>query len=657
MKLSIIGLATMLLMSFSLKGISKEAKAIKLDSPDGDLKITLDIGTETTYSVSYKGQFILDASPISLTIDQGKALGRNARLKSQKQKTVNEVVKPLFGKFKTLANRYNELELAFTDNYSLVFRAYNDGIAYRFVTRLPGKIRVLNEQSVYNFPVDAQTYMPLAKSFDAYFEEHYQHKQLSEYQDNDMAFSPLMIEYPNSVKAIITESDLLDYPGMYLEKQTTNGKPVLSGKWAQYPLEIVRNSSAYEVKKRADYIAETEGSRSFPWRLMIITGEEKKLLTNELVYLLAQPCKLEDTSWIKPGKVAWDWWHSNNLSGVDFKTGMNNETYKYYIDFAAANNLEYINIDAGWSDYVDLSKPNKNIDIAHLASYGKAKNVSVIIWVPHNSLTLDLDRYLDIYKSWGVAGLKIDFIQRDDQLAVASQAQIAEAAAKRHLIIDFHGCSKPAGIQRTYPNLLNYEAVLGGEYSKLSDFSHPDHHLLIPFLRMLSGPMDFTPGAMRNATKRNFRAVWDEPMAQGTRCHELAMYVVFDQPLAMLSDAPTSYEREPKILDFLAIVETTWDTTVVLSAKVGEYLALAKKKNDRWHVGALNNWTEREITIDFSFLPPGKYMARMYTDGINAGRVASDYKMQDINIDPLTKLTVELASGGGAVMRITPAIY
>ncbi|HET6559880.1 MAG TPA: glycoside hydrolase family 97 protein [Prolixibacteraceae bacterium] len=654
-KRSILGLAILLLMSFSLNGFSKGAKTIQLDSPDGAIKISLNIGEETTYSVAFQNTVVLNSSPISLTIDQGKVPGNNARLKSQKRKSVNEVVNPLFGKFKTLTNQYNELELAFADNYSLVFRAYNDGIAYRFVTRLPGKIKVLGEQSVYNFPGDPQTYMPLAKSLTAHYEEHYQHKQLSEYKDNDLAFSPLMIECPGKIKAVITESALLDYPGMYFEKQTVDGKSVLSGKWPQYPLEIVRNNPSYEVKKRADYIAETEGSRSFPWRMMIITDQEEKLLTNELVYLLAEPCKLDDTSWIKPGKVAWDWWYSKNLSGVDFKTGMNNETFEYYIDFAAANNVEYIIVDGGWSDYVDLSKPNKGIDIAYLASYGKTKNVGVIIWVPHNSLTLDLERYLDIYQSWGVAGLKIDFIERDDQLAVATHAQIAAAAAKRHLTVNFHGCSKPAGLQRTYPNLLNYEGVLGAEYNKWSELSTPDHHVMIPFLRMLSGPIDFTPGAMRNASKRNFRTISDEPMAQGTRCHELAMYVVFDQPLAMLSDAPTSYEREPKIMDFLSKVETTWDSTVVVSAKIGEHLALAKKKNNTWHIGALNNWTEREITIDFSFLPPGKFSTRMYTDGVNAGRVATDYKMTDSTVDSSTQLKLKLAPGGGAAIRITPA--
>jgi alpha-glucosidase len=389
--------------------------------------------------------------------------------------------------------------------------------------------------------------------------------------------------------------------------------------------------------------------------MMIIPDQAENWLTTERVYLRAEPCKLEDTSWIKPGKAAWDWWSSKSLSGVDFNTGMNTETFKYYIDFAAQHQLEYIVVDAGWSDYTDLSKVNKGIDIAWLASYGKEKNVGVIIWAPHNSLTLDLDRYLDLFQSWGVAGLKIDFIERDDQLAVATHATIAEAAAKRKLVIDFHGCSKPAGIHRTFPNLLSYEGVLGGEYNKFSDLSHPDHHVMIPYLRMLSGPLDYTPGAMRNASKKNFRIISDEPMSQGTRCHELAMFVVYDSPLVMLCDAPTSYQGEPKILDFLSNVATSWDTTVVLNSKMGEYLVVAKKKGDIWHMGALNNWTEREISIDCSFLQSGKYSARIYTDGVNAGKVASDYKMQDVEIGPSSKMQIKLASGGGAVMRIVPA--
>ena len=631
-------------------------KTYLVKSPNKQVNLKITIDRNIQYEVSYKNTIILLPSAISMTLGNGKILGADPKISSHNKLLVSEIVSPLYGKFKYLQNQYTQLKIDFKNNYSVIFRVFDEGVAYRFVTKREGEINVVNEISNYNFPSDLKTYLPVAKSFVAHYEEHYQHCNLSELTDGTMGFSPLILEYPGNIKVALTESALMDYPGMYLEKQTAGGKPILSGKWPGYPLEVVKNKVSYDIKKRADYIAITSGSRSFPWRMLLITDDERKLLTSELVYLLAEPCSLKDVSWIKPGKVAWDWWYAKNLSGVDFKTGMNTETYKYYIDFAANNQLEYIIIDGGWSDRIDLTKVNPQLDIPYLTKYGKDKNVGVILWVANNAFDRDIEKNLDLFKSWGVAGLKIDYVERDDQLGVRFFADIANAAAKRQMVIDFHGCSKPAGIQRTYPNILNFEAVLGAEYSKWSDRSNPDYNVMIPFLRMLSGPMDFTPGALRNASKENFRVVRNEPMSQGTRCHQLAMYITYDSPLVMLSDAPTAYEKEPVILKLLANLKTTWDTTVVLDAKLCEYMVTAKKSNDTWYIGALNNWTEREVTIDFSFLPEGSYTADLFTDGINANKVATDYKNQKISIDRNSKLKIVLAEGGGAVFRITNGI-
>jgi alpha-glucosidase len=615
------------------------------------MKVSID--ERISYELRFKNQTILLPSAIGMEFENFSLPGNSPRVKSSNKREVNETVHPLHGKFNTIQNNFNELKIDFRNNFSLIFRMYDQGLAYRFETRFPEEVKIITELSEYNFPLDLMAYMPLAESFRAEYEENYEHKLLSEFHDSVFAFTPLVLEYSDNIKLVLTESSLLDYPGMYFEKSKNNTHG-LRGKWPHYPLDIIRTGRSYDIPTRAGFIAVTSGTRSFPWRIAIFTDDEKDLLTNELVYLLAEPSRLEDISWIKPGKVAWDWWYARNLSGVDFESGINTETYEYYIDFASRNNIEYINIDGGWYADNDLSKMKPEIDIPYLVKYGKARNVDVILWVRHSHFSLDMENFLDLYESWGIAGLKVDFLDRDDQPAVRFFEETGEAAARRKMVINFHGCSKPAGIQRTYPNILTFEAVLGAEYSKWSDAAHPDHHVLIPFIRMLSGPLDYTPGAMRNASKENFRIISNEPMGQGTRCHELAMYIVFDSPLVMISDAPTSYEKEPMMLDFFSKLETTWDTTVVIDAVLGEFMITAKRKGNEWHIGALNNWTERDVEIDFSFLPGGDYKARIFRDGVNANKVASDYKVEDINFSPEKVLKLTLASGGGAVIRIDP---
>jgi alpha-glucosidase len=632
---------------------ARAQKVLSLTSPDKNAKLKVHVDKKISYEFSFKDQTILLPSVIGMEFENIRIPGDSPRVISSKKREVNEPIHPLYGKFKRLQNNFNELKIDFRKNYSIIFRMYNKGLAYRFETRFPEEVKVITELSEYNFPLDPMAYMPLAESFRAEYEENYEHKLLSEFQDSVFAFTPVVLEYPGNIKLVLTESALLDYPAMYLEKNK-NSSHGLNGKWPHYPVEVIRTGRSYDIPRRAGYIAKTSGTRSYPWRIAIFTDDEKDLLTNELVYLLAEPSKIEDTSWIKPGKVAWDWWYARNLSGVDFETGINTETYKYYIDFASRNNIEYINIDGGWYVDNDLSKMKPEIDIPYLVEYAKARNVDVILWVRHSHFSRDMEKLLDLYESWGIAGLKVDFLDRDDQLAIRFFKEIGEAAARHKMIINFHGCSKPAGIQRTYPNILNFEAVLGAEYSKWSDAAHPDHHVLLPFIRMLSGPMDYTPGAMRNATRENFRIIRNEPMGQGTRCHELAMYIVFDAPLVMISDAPTSYEKEPVMLDFFSKLETTWDTTVVIDALLGEYMITAKRKGEEWYIGALNNWTERDVEIDFSFLPEGDYNARVYKDGVNANKVASDYKVEDIKISAARVLKLTLASGGGGAIRLVP---
>jgi alpha-glucosidase len=383
-----------------------------------------------------------------------------------------------------------------------------------------------------------------------------------------------------------------------------------------------------------------------------ISAHDKELVDNDIVQKLAAPNRLQDVSWIKPGQVAWDWWNDWNISNVDFKAGVNTATYKHYIDFASANSIPYIIMDDGWSTKLDLYAIAPTIDLREIIDYGRQKNVGVILWASWSAVLRQSDKAFPDYSKMGVKGFKIDFIDRDDQIAVASTYEIAKKAAEHKLMIDYHGIFKPTGLQRTYPNVVGYEGVKGLENYKWANEDQPRYAVTIPFIRMMAGPMDYTPGAMRNASQANFRPVNGNPMSKGTRCHQLAMYVVYDAPLQMLSDNPTAYVKEKESLDFITSVPVTFDETVPVDGKVGEYVAIARRKGNTWFVGAMTNWTGRDMIIDLSFLPEGKYKAVIFRDGINADREGTDYKREEVTVSSGEKITVRLAGGGGWAARI-----
>ncbi len=399
--------------------------------------------------------------------------------------------------------------------------------------------------------------------------------------------------------------------------------------------------------ERADYIARTPGKRSFPWRVIAIAPEDKDIITNQMVFLLSEPSRIEDPSWIKPGKVAWDWWNYNNIYGVPFEAGINTETYKYDVDFASAHGIEYIILDEGWYVLGDLTAINPDIDMPALLAHAREKNVGVILWVVWKTLDDQLELVMPMFEAWGVAGLKVDFMQRDDQWMVNYYWRIAEEAAKRKMLVDFHGSYKPAGLHRTWPNVLTREGVRGMEWGKWSDKATPEMAVTLPFIRMWAGPMDYTPGAMLNATKENFRPVMRKPMSQGTRSHQLAMYVVFESPLQMLSDNPTHYLHEEECMEFLLEVPVVWDETLVPDARLGDYVVVARRKGHEWYIGAMTDWDAREVEIDLSFLGDRKYEATIWKDGPNAHRNAQDYVKESIIVDKDTRLKISMAPGGG----------
>ncbi|MGF7233115.1 glycoside hydrolase family 97 protein [Arachidicoccus sp.] len=650
-----------LILIILVKGVFAQENAqrdFSLWSPNKILHLKITVGEKISYQLDYKTEKIIAPSSISMTLNE-TVIGRNCSIIKVKRQQVDKNIKPLYGQFSRLKDYYNELRIDFKNHYSLILRAYNEGVAYRFVTAFTDSVKVIDEQADFNLIGPLSAVVAQTDNYTAWELPYKDYHSINDIPANTHAIIPALFTHTSSkVNVVIAEADLLNYPGMYLQKAGNT----IKGIWANYPSQTAMGSwgnFVRVVKQRAPFLAYTKGARTYPWRVIMVTDDDKSLLTNELVYKLSTPSKLTNVSWIRPGKATWEWWHDALLPGADIPSGMDNRNttlYNYYVDFAAKNHLAYLMIDAGWSNVYDIQKPNPKIDIKAVIARAKSKHVDVFLWCVVSSLINHLDTNLDYIKSLGAVGLKIDFIDRNDQIAISWFQKIAAAAAKRHLMIDFHGCSEPTGLERTYPNILNFEAVRGAECDKWDTTASPNHHLDFIFTRMLAGPLDYTPGSMRNESRKAFKPIPKGlPSAQGTRCHELAMYVIFDQPLAMLCDAPTEYMKYPDIMRYLSVVPTTFDDTRVLAAKIGKYAMMAKREGKNWYVGAMTNWQSRSLNLSFSFLKPGVcYKAEIYTDGENANIEASQYNYKVVNVTSKTSMVLNLAEGGGAAIYIHP---
>lgn len=665
MNTKLFKLTIILLLNATLLFAQKN-KTLEVSSPNGSITVKVEPGTKLQWSVQHKGQQIIAPSAIAIQLQDGRVLGDNAKVVSSKTDKVNTSFTAINYKKATVQDQYNQLTVKFKDNFGVIFRVYDDGAAYRFVSTIKGDIIIKTEEANFNFTDDHKAFIPFMRDlrgnerYTSSFESLYTEIKISETlaRKDTLAFLPLLVDVGNNKKALLLEVDVEDYAGMFIEGNPENSKS-LRGTFAPYPLEEKPggfNNFNLMATKRADYIVKTNGTRSYPWRAVVITENDRDLLNTDMVQKLASPPRIADASWVKPGKVAWDWWNDWNISKVDFRAGINTPTYKYYIDFASANKLEYIVMDEGWSEETDITKISPKINLKEIIDYGKQKNVDVILWATWIAINERADEVFAQYSKMGVKGFKIDFLDRNDQKMIVSSYEIAKKAANYKLFVDYHGVFEPTGVQRTYPNVVGFEGVKGLENNKWTPRDDvPRYDVTIPYIRMVAGPMDYTPGAMRNATKSNFRAVHSLPMGQGTRCHQLAMFVIFEAPVQMLADNPTAYMKEQESTDFIAKVPTVYDETVALDGKVAEYVAVARRKGDIWYVGAMTNWNQREITVDFSFLGEGNYEAEVFRDGINADRDATDYKREVIKISGKDKLKVQLMNGGGWAARIYKA--
>jgi len=655
----------LLIISFIFTANVVAQKAHQLKSPDGKLSVSILVDKKITYTVTHENDEVIAPSSILMELDGIKSFGIDSKLKNVKTTSVDNTIASPFYKRKEIRDHYNEMVLNFKEDFSLIFRAYNEGIAYRFVSTGKKDFIVKNEEAVFNFKKDYNTFIPYIKTkyedfekqyFNS-FENTYTQTPLSGINPKRLMFTPVVVELDGGKKVCIAESDLESYPGMFL--QNSNGSTSLTSHFAPFPIESEQgghNQLQQVVIKREPYIAKCKAKTNFPWRIAIVATKDKDLADSDMVYKLAAPSRISDISWIKPGKVAWEWWNNWGIYNIDFEAGINNETYMAYIDFASRNNIEYVILDEGWAVNLqaDLFQVVPEIDLKKLVSYAESKNVGLILWAGYYAFERDLERVCKHYSEIGIKGFKIDFMDRDDQPMVDFHYKAAETAAKYKMLVDFHGSYKPTGLNRTYPNVINYEGVHGQEQQKWSDINTDQvtYDVTMPFIRMVAGPVDYTQGAMRNGNKKTFRAINNEPMSQGTRCRQLAEYVIFESPLNMLCDSPNNYEREMECTEFITGIPTVWDNTVALDGEIGKYISIARCKDNMWYVGALTNWDARKLTLDLSFLGEGNWQAEIFKDGMNANRIASDYKKEIVNIPSGRKLNISMAQGGGYAMKI-----
>ena len=647
----------LLVLAAALFGIvACQVKDCEIASPNGEIKLKVETGEKFLWSVSLNGTVLVEPSEIALILDDGTVYGGGAKVTKAVRRSKNRTIPAQNFKRSEVVDKYNEITLC-SEDFDLVFRVYDDGAAYRFVTKKG--ITIASEKAEFNFPSDhklwasyVRTERPEHEQFYNSFENLYSVFNLSEWNPQRLAFLPVMVNGEGGVKLCITESDLLNYPGMYLGK--SQGSNSLEGVYAPYP-KVIEQGDYHMlqgvVRSREPFIYKGTEGEALPWRVVIVAKEDRQLTESDMVWRLARPAE-GDFSWVRPGKVAWDWWNDWNLSGVHFQTGVNNDTYKYYIDFASENGIEYVILDEGWAVNLqaDLFQVVPEINLPELCAYAAERNVRLVLWAGYWAFARDMEAVCEHYSRMGIAGWKIDFMNRDDQIMVAFYEQAAKTAAKYGQIVDFHGAFKPAGLTRTWPNVLNFEGVAGLEQMKWQpkDYDQVTYDVTLPFVRYVAGPADYTQGAMRNAAKGLYYPSNSNPMSQGTRCRQLAEYIVFDAPFTMLCDSPTNYEAEPECTSFIASLPTVWDETLGLDGKIGEYVVMARRSGERWYVGAMTDWTARDITIELPQAVRGATQATLWHDGPAAHLNGEDYLSETVAIED-GRLTVHLAPGGGCV--------
>ena len=619
-----------------------------LPSPDGNLRVEMTERTPLSLTLYAGDVLLLRVEDVRLQYGPDAYPTGRAQL-SDIDEVGGSVTPQVATKRTEIPESYRQQTLTYRDGTEVDVRMYNDGLAYRLRNLPAGE---LTEESFdVRLAPASELFFPKEESYYSHNERVYLRGTPADFADS-LASLPLLAVLPTGYHVFVSESNLYDFPGLWVRAKAEG----LTGTHPAVPRDISDVNDRTETFTRHDYVAVTERGAQTPWRILGVSETAAGLLDNQLTYLLADEAQ-GDFSWVRPGQVAWDWYNANNVYGVDFEAGMNTETYKYYIDFAADYGIPYVILDEGWSPTEDVLTAVPEIDMEALTAYGKEKGVGLILWGLWKPFYENLEAATALYEQWGIAGVKIDFMQRDDQAMVNHYREMAEATAEHKLLIDFHGAYKPAGLHRTYPNVITREGLKGLEWYKFGNAGSgvgPEHDVTLPFIRMVAGPIDFTPGAMRNAQLEQHQFNFNRPMSLGTRAHQLAMYVVYESPLQMLADSPTAYLKEPEVTEFITSVPTTWRQTVPVDGVVGDYVVVAREATDGdWYLGALNDTTARELTVPLDFLPAGTYELELYRDGVNHDRYAEDYKMERVVVEAGQELTLPLGRGGGWVGRFT----
>ena len=653
-----------ILLFFIMTVCMAMAKSYLVTSPNGRLKAQVEVGKTLSYQLTWDDQLLVSPSTLSLKTEAGH-WGVNSRLAQAKKSNHQGSFQAFAYKKAVVTDNYNQLLLRFKDGFSVVFRMYDEGMAYRFISNTQKELKIEDEEVSLHFAKDWDAFIPYVRDsgnredqLQNSFENTYKHTKLSKLRTDRILFSPFVVEADNGVKVAVAESDVENYPGLFFLGDGQS--PSLTGVSAPYPKKQVQggyHKLQLIAKGREPYLTKSYKGQAFPWRIFCVATEDAQLLDNDMVYHLAAPNRIGDTSWIKPGKVAWEWWNNWGVYNVDFKTGINTETYKYYIDFASRNGIEYVILDEGWAVNLkaDLFQIIPEIDLKGIIDYANSKNVGIILWAGYYAFERDMERVCKHFSEMGAKGFKIDFINRDDAASVDFHYRAAAMAAKYKMMVDFHGTYKPTGLNRTYPNVVNFEGVYGLEqnmWATAAKHDQPLYDVTVPFTRMLAGPMDYTQGAMLNGTKKTYHPSDVAPMSQGTRVHQLAEYVIFLSPLNMLCDSPMNYEANPECTEFIAKIPTVWDETIPLKSVIGEYVAVARRHGSTWYVGAITNWTPRDLTLDLAPLKVGGRTATAFVDGVNADKFAQDYKKKTLQIPENGQLPIHLAPGGGFALEI-----
>lgn len=645
------------------------ARVFTLASPDNRLQSELNITPSALeLSIISHSDTLLFPSPIALTLADGTIVGPTRGPKIVGRRTVDETIATPLYRADNLRDNFNELTVKLSGDWKIELRAYNDGIAYRYVSSRKKPFKIIDEDAAFRLPQDAIVTTPytnardttsIAAQYRNSFENTYTTLPISAMSRNRLSFLPLAVNLPSAGERLLfSESALDNYPGMYL-LASTDEPSTLTADFAPRPKTRVQgghNNLQMLTTERHDYIAEVDGPRPFPWRMIVVAPDDKTLAATNMTYLLAEPSRIDDTSWIRPGKVAWDWWNDWNITGVPFQSGVNTDTYKTYIDFASRRGIEYVILDEGWAvnGEADLMQVVPEINLPEIVEYADSLGVGIILWAGYLAFDRDMDAVCRHYADMGVKGFKVDFMDHDDQIITDFNYRATETAARHNLILDLHGTSKPAGLNRTWPNVLNFEGVFGLEQMKWAPTSVDmvKNDVMIPFLRQAAGPLDYTQGAMTNAAKGNYRPIYNDPMSQGTRARQVALYMIFDSPLTMMCDTPSNYDREDATTSFIASIPTVWDETRILDGRMGEYIVTARRSGNDWWIGGITDWNARTLPLDLSFIPnlDGSTI-ETFADGANAHRNGRDFTLTSSTSIPSS---IALAPGGGFAIKISP---